>query len=329
MLGVGRLAATADRLRVMAVPLDASLEGASLAGMSGGKDVNAKLGSADEWVRDEFGFVSDLMAAVDCDSHDESGPGRSFHLDGPPVLRVHPKLRYIALGFPDRLRADVEALTHALRPQKGAAWLNYGPGLCDRDTIEILVDKSLRAVSRKVSAPSRAGRAQTPASPPSVSGSRLARDDEADLALILAVLRAFKAHEDATGARSGTKVLREAIFFHWEGPRLPAGGKYSPLLPHSQAARERRALGHRDGFVFEHVLPVSIFIRQLLADVPANEAMLRTALEASPERVIITKTEDNALSAAGMRNVAPAADDVWSRYRAAGLDPSAFAPIEG
>ncbi len=157
--------------------------------------------------------------------------------------------------------------------------------------------------------------------------SRPVPNDDADLSLILTVLRAFKAHETATGVSSGVKVLREALFFHWESPRLPAGGKYSPALLHSPAARERREQGHRGGLVHEHVLPVSILIRQLLADVPADEEALRLAIEAWPERVIITKTEDDALNAAGMRNTTPAPDDRWSRYRAAGLDPSGFAPL--
>jgi len=61
--------------------------------------------------------------------------------------------------------------------------------------------------------------------------------------------------------------------------------------------------------------------------VPADEEVLRLAIEASPERVIITKAEDDALNAAGMRNTTPAPDDRWSRYRAAGLDPSGFAPL--
>ena len=98
-------------------------------------------------MRDEFSFVSDLMAAVECDSRDESGPGRSFSLGGRTILRAHPKRRHLALGFHDSLRADVEALTHALRDQRGAAWLNFKPGLCDRDTIEILCDKGLRAAT--------------------------------------------------------------------------------------------------------------------------------------------------------------------------------------
>ena len=288
-------------------------------------DVETKLSSVDEWVRAEFGFVSDLMAAVGCESRDESGPGRSFSLGGRTVLRVHPKRHHLALGFPDSLRLDVDALTHALRGQQGAAWLNYEPGLYDRDTIEVLVDKGVGAINRqprRIAQP--AGLTESPRSEP---GSRAGRNDEADLSVVLSVLRAFAAHQQATGASSSVKVLRETIFFLWEGPRLPAGGKYSPELLHSPAARERRALGHRGGLVFEHVIPVSILIRRLLADVPANEKALRIALEASPERVIITKAEDDALTAAGMRNTTPAPDDVWSRYRAVGLDPSAFAPM--
>jgi len=274
-------------------------------------DVEAKLGLVDRWVRDEFSFVSDLMAAVECDSRDESGPGRSFSLGGRTILRAHPKRRHLALGFHDSLRADVEALTHALRDQRGAAWLNFKPGLCDRDTIEILCDKGLRAATLDLAGQPVEDRPEVPPIAGSRPGPTTVRDDDADLSLILTVLRAFKAHEVATGAPSSVKVLREALFFHWEGPRLPAGGKYSPALLHSPAARERRARGHHGGLVFEHVLPVSVLIRRLLADVPADEEVLRLAIEASPERVIITKAEDDALNAAGMRNTTPAPDDRW------------------
>jgi hypothetical protein len=43
---------------------------------------------------------------------------------------------------------------------------------------------------------------------------------------------------------------------------------------------------------------------------PATEAELRAALHASPERIIITKDEDNAHNAAGMRSSAPSSDDM-------------------
>jgi hypothetical protein len=246
-------------------------------------------------------------------------------------LHIHPKRHHLALGFRDALREDVEALTGGLRAQKGAAWLNYAPEVGDRDTIELLIDESVGSA-----APHRAGQTapesiDSPDQPAVAARASLprarVRDDEADLALILSVLRAYKEHENSTGAKSSTKVLREAIFFQWEGPRLPPGGKYSPLLPHSAAARERANSGRRGGLVFEHVLPVGILIRQLLADVPIDAASLRAVLDAAPERVIISTEEDKALTGAGMRNVAPDPHDPWSRYRAAGIDAAAFAPL--
>jgi hypothetical protein len=57
--------------------------------------------------------------------------------------------------------------------------------------------------------------------------------------------------------------------------------------------------------VFEHVHPVSLVIRQLLADVPADEHALAAVLERAGEHVVITREEDAALAAAGYRNAVP------------------------
>ena len=81
------------------------------------------------------------------------------------------------------------------------------------------------------------------------------------------------------------------------------------------------------GLVYEHVLPISHVIRGLLADVPGDEEALRQVLGAAPEAVIITKAEDAAIDAAGMRDIVPTDGDPWSRYRAAELDPGTFAPF--
>jgi hypothetical protein len=273
-------------------------------------DVGAKLATVDQWVHDEFGYVSELMTALDCVVNDESGPGRSYRLHGRAAVRVHPKQSHLALGFPPALRDDVAALTGALRPQRDAAWFNYAPGVGDRDTVEALIDKSTRSIAAGY-----------------LAGATPSANDAADLQLILSLLRAFKEHETTTGTPGSVRVLREAIFFRWEAPRLPPGGKYSPRLPHSPAARARRQAGRTDGLVFEHVMPISLVIKRLLADLPADTTALRAVLDTTADRVIITKAEDQALVAAGTRTRLPTLDDPWSRYRAAGLDPATFAPF--
>ena len=62
-------------------------------------------------------------------------------------------------------------------------------------------------------------------------------------------------------------------------------------------------------------------------DLPADEAALRTALDASSDRVIITKDEDDALMVAGWRDRAPDPANPWSRYRTIGLDRTSFEPL--
>lgn len=291
--------------------------------VNGRWDLDAKLLAAIDWVRDEYGALAQSADELGCQAVTESGPGTSFRLDGRPVIRLHPKRNHVALGFPDDLRGDVETLTGALRAQRGGAWLNYSPDVCDRETIQMLLAKSISTseatASTEVTAPTGAATGSpTPARN---------REDAADLQLVLDVLRAFRRYADVRGRQPAVKVIREAMFFHWEGPRLPPGGKYSPFLPHTPAARARKQAGHRDGFVLEHVLPVNVLIRQLLADVPDDVDALRTRLEAAADRVVITNEENAALAVAGVASSVPTPGDPWNRYATAGLDPTKFAPL--
>ncbi len=132
-----------------------------------------------------------------------------------------------------------------------------------------------------------------------------------------------------TGRASGIKVVREAIFFVWEQPRLPPGGKYSLRLPHSPSARAHREAGHRKGLVFEHVLPISIVVRRLLEDVPADEQALRAVLDATSDRVIVTREEDKTITAAGLGARVPDEADPWSRYACLRLTKADFLPLAG
>lgn len=52
-------------------------------------------------------------------------------------------------------------------------------------------------------------------------------------------------------------------------------------------------------------------------------------LDGHARRVVITKEEDATLTAAGVQSSIPDAEDAWSRYRAAGIDPTTIAPLQG
>jgi len=77
--------------------------------------------------------------------------------------------------------------------------------------------------------------------------------------------------------------------------------------------------------VYEHVVPISGVIRELLRNMPTDEQALRQVLDATADRVIITKAEDSRLTAAGCRDTAPDPADPWSRYHVLGLQRSDFA----
>ncbi|MGN6608536.1 MAG: hypothetical protein ACTHMS_16195 [Jatrophihabitans sp.] len=282
-------------------------------------ELDAKLESVNGWVRGEFGYVDDLMAGVGADGQDISGPGRSYRLDGRVVLTAHPKTSRLMLSSPLWDPSELGALQVALSQRRSGAWLTYEPGTVDRATVEALVETALHRQPDTDGAP---------------GGSRAAALDAAPdpaLTLLLGLLRAFARHERDTGAPSSVKVLREAIFLHWEAPRLPAGGRYSPLLPHSPQARAvvtDQAARRPSGLVFEHVHPISLLIRSLLADLPADEAALGERLRTNGDHVVLTQDEDRQLTAAGYRNAIPESGG-WGRYAALGLRREDFRPVVG
>lgn len=293
-------------------------------------ELPTKLSAASDWVRDEFAYITGVAADLGLALRVEGGPGMALLLDERTVARVHPKLRHIGIGLPDALRDDVAALTSALRAQQGFAWFNYTPDAADRDTVELLLTVS-RDLAETYAAAGRSA-TKTPAVTQSDTAAsprthRRLRDDNADLSLILNVVKAFQAHAEATRRPSSIKPLREVIFFQWEGPRLPPGGTRSAQLPHSPAARAQRATGDHSGLVYEHVRPLSTVIRQLLDHAPEDVDSLRAILDATADRVVITKVEDAALTAAGLRDTTPNSNDPWSRYRTLGLEKIDFTPL--
>ncbi len=284
-------------------------------------DVHSKLTKATTWVVGEFAFLDDLLHGLGCKPRAEKH-GYVYELAGRAVVHVHVKLKHLGVGFPPELRPEVDALNVVPSIQQRHAWLTYQPGICDRDELEGLLVRACDIATASQPGPALPrGRAARPG----VASAR--SDDQADLALILEVVRAYSEHASVTGRVSGIKVIREAIFFVWEQPRLPDGGKYSLALPHSPSARVQRAAGQRKGLVFEHVLPISIVVRRLLQDVPADEQALRAVLDATSDRVIVTKDEDKRITAAGFGARVPDEGDPWSRYGCLGLNKGDFLPL--
>lgn len=284
-------------------------------------DVRSKLTRATTWVVEEFAFLDDLLQGLGCKPRAEKH-GYAYELADRAAAHVHVKLKHLGVGFPPELRPEVDALNVVPSIQRRHAWLTYQPGICDREQLEGLLLRACDVAT--ASQPSRAlpsGRAARPGV--TSSGS----DDQADLALILKVIRAYSEHASVTGRASGIKVIREAIFFVWEQPRLPGGGKYSPALPHSPSAHAQVAAGQRKGLVFEHVLPISIVVRRLLLNVPADEQALRAVLDATSDRVIVTKDEDKTITAAGWGARVPDEAEPWSRYACLGLTKGDFFPL--
>lgn len=72
---------------------------------------------------------------------------------------------------------------------------------------------------------------------------------------------------------------------------------------------------------------MSRVLRGLLQNMPPDTEALRQILEATADRVIITRDEDAALNAAGYRDISPNPADPWSRYRVLGLQRADFAPL--
>jgi hypothetical protein len=135
------------------------------------------------------------------------------------------------------------------------------------------------------------------------------------------------------------RVLREALWFFWEEPRLPrprVASKYPMPYPWSRDARSvfENDAGKRPdggwGLVIEHLYPREFLVGYLLdegadRDAKAVAEMLSARLMAA----IVTRDEDRQLPtrAQSARPWEEYAADPWLRYRAAGLPIATFAPI--
>ena len=180
-------------------------------------------------------FLDDLLQSLGCKPRPEKH-GYAYELAGRPATHVHVKLKHLGVGFPPELRKEVDALNVVPSIQQRHAWLTYQPGVCDREELEGLL---LRACDIATASQPRQALPRGRAARPGVASA--GSDDQADLALILAVVRAYSEHASVTGRASGIKVIREAIFFVWSSRACPAGANTRSLSrTHRRHARNER-----------------------------------------------------------------------------------------
>lgn len=178
-----------------------------------------------------------------------------------------------------------------------------------------------------------------PGRPVSLGGER----DAADAADLLGVLRAVqsqcRSYPESPGLK---KIAREALWWIWEHPRLPRPlirSKYPVEYPWSPQARavvdESRKRGASDSalrcLIIEHLIPWNLTMTQVLDKADSLEAeQLAALLTRHGAAAVITTAEDKRLAAARVAHKMPEGaeeQDVWARYRAAGLVIETFAPI--
>jgi hypothetical protein len=160
------------------------------------------------------------------------------------------------------------------------------------------------------------------------------RDDQADAALVAAVANAVREWRATTGSTRGDlKLLREAVWFYWERPRLPrplVRGKYPTTVLWSVDAR---AAYHADtkrspGLVIEHTHPMTLLLEELLATPGLDADAARELLSRRVDFVVITADENRRLEAAGVsRQLVKGTSDQLARYRKACLDTAGFKPL--
>lgn len=163
--------------------------------------------------------------------------------------------------------------------------------------------------------------------------------DIADATSILSIVQGTAALSGHVGVSARSRIVREAIWFGWEHPRLPRpliASKYPTAYPWSAAARARYHQASMKpaggwGLVFEHLRPRGYLVREVLARVDVLDlAGLISLLRSETFAAIITLDEDKRIAHAGLARSMPPDDDgtdPWSRYRRAGLDVGGFSPL--
>ena len=123
------------------------------------------------------------------------------------------------------------------------------------------------------------------------------------------------------------RIRRETIFFLYEGGDA---AKWDLTRPHSAAARKLRVeaggtaslpLGIRKLVTYDHAIPLRC-LREGLREASGSDGAMRTFLDRYVRGVVITREEDQQLTARGLRSKMPkgvSGDDLLARYRVAGI----------
>lgn len=136
------------------------------------------------------------------------------------------------------------------------------------------------------------------------------RSDLADAKLILDVAAGLRAWGDSTGQQPPSKILREAVWFFWQQPRLErpvVASKYPRSSPWSEEAARLALSGE------------STKDRLWLLDEAPTVDTIASELPKRVHSVIVTRDEAKRLPDAGT----PA-----ERYARAGLDLAAFRALD-
>jgi len=153
-----------------------------------------------------------------------------------------------------------------------------------------------------------------------------AGDVEARVHAIAGIVAAASALGRRLGGAVSTKPLREAIWFWWSVPRFDGvpkvRSKYPLSVPWSPGATVMLAAHRADPraplcLVLEHTTPLGIHIAHLI-DVGDDVDEVRRILHRI-DFVVITKDEDEAVTAAGWRTRLPASGNPFDRYTIPGL----------
>ena len=177
--------------------------------------------------------------------------------------------------------------------------------------------------------------APTPGRPRRLGGATDLQDADALLSVAAGCRKTLRPDRPASGA---VRVLREALWFIWEKPRLPpplVASKYPKPYPWSPGARTayREHSGERPmggwGLVLEHLYPRELFVDELLksehVDTAAGIELLNRRLMAA----VVTREEDRQLPtrAQSARSWDEYASDPWLRYRSTRIPLQDFKPL--
>lgn len=148
--------------------------------------------------------------------------------------------------------------------------------------------------------------------------------DAADAQLVADIADALRTWQARTGRPAATKVLREAVWFYWQNPRLPRpliNGKYPRAAMWSHDAAEMVLAGAaeaRGQLVIEHIEPMSRLLRSLI-NTPEDAGRVAELLGDGLRVVVVTRAESDAL---------PDSGDPDERYASAGLTLSDFRSLD-